>query len=204
MYKKKLKRFLLFIILPLVLAWTVGLYAIKHCGYVINYTGSMPYGLYKETPLKLHSVKIGMDVLICVPDKAVKDGISKGYIKSSDACANGGEAIIKKVIAISGDQVSIGDNKITVKHQGETKSYPAPIQKVSLSGQPVTGWATQKTYMLKDQVWAYGAYEYQYSWDSRYFGAVPESHILYQLTPIWVSHKTQHNIDNKGFIKWVK
>lgn len=186
--KQKCVRALLWIALPLAVFWVGGSYVVKHCGYVFNYSGSMPYGLYKTKKILPGNIERGMDVLVCLPDQAITEGFKRGYLHKDKRCANGAEPLIKKIIAISGDHIAVNDQAIIVSSDGDSQRYAAPRQTDSLSGQPVKNWLTKKNFHLKQQVWVYGAYHSDYSWDSRYYGPIPNDYVLAQLVPVWVSH----------------
>lgn len=186
--QQKLKRILLWLVLPMVVFFGGGGYLAHHSGFVINYSGSMPYGLYKAKKVSSEKLKKGMDVLVCLPDQAINEGFKQGYLHKDKRCANGAEPLIKKIIAVNGDVVIASDNTIVVTSHDVSQRYFAPMQTNSLSGKRVKSWLKKKTFLLKNHVWVYGAYHSDYSWDSRYFGPIQNDYVLAQLVPVWVSH----------------
>ena len=105
-------------IIPLlaVMLWSLGI--------VFTYTCSMPTGFYRIVD-NYKSVRRGSIISFCIPDKIAVMGIDRGYIKHG-ACQNGSEELIKQVIAIPGDMVTVTRNSIVV-NGSDAMHYDTPL-----------------------------------------------------------------------------
>ena len=186
-FKTRLKRYciLLAVVFGLILLITVIFYLFH---LRINFTSSMPIGLYQEQPKG--NLKIGNYVEVCLPEYLAKEGMKNGYIIKG-ICKNGSEPLIKEFIATPQDEVYLTDQDVLFVYEkdinGKTlrfKRYRAPIQKQGLSGQPIKQFVTVGTYH-NDGYWVYGMYEWEYSWDSRYYGGIPYNSIISVVKPVW-------------------
>ena len=185
---KKVIYFFLVIALPMLVLWLVVYPYLKSCGYIINVTPSMPYGLYQEVNLKTNQSKpitVGSIVLSCLPDQAAKTALDHEYLVHSSRCENGIEPVLKEVIAVSGDKVFLHQDSIkVVTAKGKIAFYQAPVLHTSPSGLNVPSLIKNSQFSLKNQVWLYGSYHYQLSWDSRYFGPVNTQEVIGLMKPI--------------------
>ncbi|GGF93706.1 MULTISPECIES: S26 family signal peptidase [Cysteiniphilum] len=185
---KKMICFCLVIALPMLVLWLVVYPYLKSCGYIINVTPSMPYGLYKEVSFKANQsehINIGSIVLSCLPDQAAKVAVNNGYLVHSSRCENGFEPVLKEVIAVSGDKVFLHQGSIkVVTDKGKIAFYQAPVLRISPSGLKVPSLIKENHFSLTNQVWLYGSYDYQLSWDSRYFGTVNMQEVIGLMEPI--------------------
>lgn len=179
----KAKKFIFFIIIPLCFAW-VGIYQwLKHSNYIINITPSMPYGLYQITPID--QISRGDLVLVCLPKSIGNLALKSGYLNHSQRCKDGIEPVIKKVIGIEGDMITVDTHLTTVTHQETSEIYPAPLMTISSSGHVVPRTFNQsKIRLSKNKIWIYGSYDYNQSWDSRYFGPISSQHVIGKMKEI--------------------
>ncbi len=157
--------------------------AIRLFGIIFTYTGSVPIGFYRIITLD-PSIKSGDYISFCLPNAAAQMGISRGYIKSG-FCPNGSEALIKEVIAVPGDQVTVKNNIMSINNTRATVNYITPIATLDKDGLPVYRFIKDGTYNSTGY-WVYGFGSPQYSWDSRYYGEIPRKNITHRLLPFLV------------------
>ncbi len=172
-------RFALYFLAVTVLV-LLGLYlVIKTFGLRLNLSDSMPMGLYVVD--KNTRITRGALVEVCLSSDILSEGIAKGYIDQKGICPDGAGSIIKEVIALPVDHVSLTNSKIVVNKT----AYSAPVHDLSLSGIAITRFVKSGDSQVYGY-WLYGSNNTDYSWDSRYFGAVQASNIIHVLRPLWV------------------
>lgn len=180
--KSRPQRVLRWVGLPLIGLAIVGSVA-SAFGIMINTSPSMPVGLYRKAPTgRLH---LGSIVAICLSTKLAQAALAKGYVGKSALCPSGAEPLIKEVIALPGDSVTVTSDQITViGANGKRNHYFAPRHRWSLSHHPVATLIAPGHYHATG-LWLYGAGATNWSWDSRYFGALQTSAVVAQLVPVW-------------------
>lgn len=140
----------------------------KMLGIIINTTSSMLRGIYiiDNSPIKRGDI-----VLFCLSEPYKTIGLERFYIGRSSKCL-GAEPLIKKILAMPGDNVSLSQNDITVN--GIKYTYPT-LQKDSNGNQlkvfPRGNYNNTKDY------WMVGTNTTN-SWDSRYWGSIKQSQII--------------------------
>lgn len=142
-----------------------------------NYTASMPIGFYWRV-MSAH-IKRGDLVSICLTDQLAKVALQSGYLKVGN-CPSGVVPMLKQVIAIPGDTISLNNYSVTVN---QTR-YVAPFNVVDHNNKPIQKFITNGTYQLSDSYWVYGANDPLKSWDSRYYGAVSKAIITGVYKPL--------------------
>jgi type IV secretory pathway protease TraF len=95
---------------------------------------------------------------------------------------NGAIPIIKQVIAIPGDEVVLDSQSIVVNG----KFYPAPQRFIDHNNLPIKQFVTMGQHFNTPSYWLYGVHAPLDSWDSRYFGAVAQQHIINVVRPVLV------------------
>lgn len=148
------------------------------CHYRFNITGSMPIGIYQRVDQS--ALKIGEIVSVCLPDEMAEEGKERDYLLSGQ-CAHHTKPILKEIIALPGDTVTVTDLGLYVNQ----KFYVAPELQEDHNYLPIRRWTKNKTYHDIKTVWLYGANDSRNSWDSRYFGGVPIKNILGVYRIIW-------------------
>ncbi len=155
------------------------LYVMATGGYILTGSASLPGGLYKKVPSEPTN---GSLVAFCPTSSVTDTMISHQYVKSSfhwlNKCAKETRLMAKYgyfsgVITVSADGLS---------HNGQllpnTKQYLVDGRGHYLELIP------HGQYVIRpDSFWAISTY-HEYSYDSRYFGPVPRSHIKSGLSPI--------------------
>nr|WP_284543640.1 conjugative transfer signal peptidase TraF [Pleomorphomonas sp. T1.2MG-36] len=144
-------------------------------GLRINLTPSEPLGLWQVvTPDR--PVAVGDLVFICPSSGALSDfGLARGYFWQG-TCPGGAAPLIKVVAAIAGANIAVGAN---VRIDG----VPLPHSRLSSrdgQGRTLSPWAggvvPPGQFFLHSQ--------FRGSYDSRYFGPVPDTGLLGFARPI--------------------
>ena len=176
MYYRKLSRYIGLPLLGLLGLWIMTRYI------VFNVSGSMPVGLYWK--IAADEITAGDRVIACLPADLSKAAYDHGILNKSSLCAHGYEPLLKQVIAIANDHVVVDHQHIIVNGQ----SYQAPVS---------TDQAIPNTIGRVDfnttGIWLYGVGNPQYSWDSRYFGAININNIHSAVRALWVSTTTKED-----------
>jgi conjugative transfer signal peptidase TraF len=146
-------------------------------GARFNTTGSYPPGLYWMTGEAAHK---GALVIACPPNvDAVAEGFRRGYI-GAGFCPGGYGYVIKKIVGLPGDQVTINGQGVSVN--GEAIPNSAPRQ-TDTEGKPLPFRRTAYT-LGTAQVLLMSDYSPK-SFDGRYFGPVEQTGIKGVLRPVF-------------------
>jgi conjugative transfer signal peptidase TraF len=144
----------------------------------INFTGSVPIGIYALSPLPSDGVKRGMLVAACAPARAAALGLRRGYLEHGP-CGDGTELLLKFVAAIAGDEVDITATGVTVNGCALPHSRPVSRDRI---GRKLAAWRLRHRRLAKNQVWLYAADNR--SWDSRYWGPASAVAIAAEAVPV--------------------
>jgi len=146
----------------------------------INFTSSMPIGVYSLTPLPADGVERGTLVAACAPLRAAEIGRQRDYL-APGPCADRTELLLKFVVAIAGDEVDVTPAGVAVNGYPLDLSVPAARDR---SGRKLTPWPRGRYRLSAGQVWLYAANGR--SWDSRYWGPVPTDYVRASASPLLV------------------
>ncbi|WP_234907281.1 conjugative transfer signal peptidase TraF [Rhizobium rhizogenes] len=138
-------------------------------GYRINLTPSEPLGLWRIVPLGRPVA--GNDLVFICPPATVemREARARGYLRSG-SCPGGVAPLIKRVIAIAGQQVEISAS-VSVDGRDVSSSSLAPRDGKGRPLAPFPSGIVPPGYVFLHSA-SPGSY------DSRYFGPVPASGIL--------------------------
>ena len=138
-------------------------------GLRINTTPSERLGLWRIVPLN-RSVLAGDTVFVCPPDNAVmREARQRGYLRPG-LCPGGFGPLIKTVIAVVGQRVDVTDH-IAVD------GVPIPGSRLmEKDGQGRSLRHGQSGMVRAGEVYLHS--DFIGSWDSRYFGPMPQSGVL--------------------------
>ena len=142
----------------------------------INWTSSMPLGLYQEAPARLER---GAQVLICLPEEITRVGRRRRYLPLGD-CPEGVSPIVKQIVAIAGDETEIQEEFLAVNGVVVDRT---PLRSTDSLGRPMDHAPLGRRLVADGEVWVLGS-ERSRSWDSRYFGAVPVESIVASAKPV--------------------
>lgn len=161
----------------------IALAALFHAlGFRINLTESIPIGLYRitnEAPIK------NAYVIFC-PDnrESFRLARDRGYIDHGLYC-DGYGYLMKKVVAVSGDILSVTNKGVFVNHKLTPYSKPK-LQDGMKRALPQ--WQVMNYQLQKDEVMTMTS-QSEWSFDGRYYGLVHTGQIKGMITPIWVINK---------------
>jgi conjugative transfer signal peptidase TraF len=146
-------------------------------GLRVNRTRSFPLGVYWAVP---KAPAVGDLVFFRPPEDPVFDqALSRGYI------GRGGfthyEQMLKRLVAVGGDVVSITSAGVTVNGRLLANSKP---QAVDLAARPLPVWRLENYRLSAGEVLLMSDYTPN-SFDGRYFGPIPRAQILSVVRPVW-------------------
>ena len=138
-------------------------------GLRINMTPSEPLGLWRIVQIT-RSIRPGEMVFVCPPDNAaIREARRRGYLRSG-LCPGGFGPLIKTVVAVTGQRVAVTD---LVAIDGVPIRNSRIFEK---DGQGRSLRHGQSGMLLPGEVYLHS--DFIGSWDSRYFGPVPDSGVL--------------------------
>lgn len=172
-YNVRMKQFCIFLLIPFLLINVFKIFNIH-----LNYTESMPIGFYQ----KIHVAKIkdGDLTAVCLPDAIAIVGLKNHYL-ARGSCTNGSTPVLKKIIAVPGDNVLLTNQFIRVNKI----IYYAPSQKKDPEKHWVKKFINNGEYKHIHSYWLYGSNDPTYSWDSRYYGGVKRANIIGTYKPLF-------------------
>ena len=149
-------------------------------GVRYNQTESYPLGFWVLSGGYQEGSK-GVLVLYCPSDSEIfETARERGYLASGYHCESGIAPLLKKVIAVKGDKVSISGKGIFVNDSFIADSVP--FKKDGL-GRDLPSLAVEEV-LSKNQVLLYSDYNSR-SYDGRYFGVVNEDGIEGLIKPVF-------------------
>ena len=145
-------------------------------GFRLNLTPSEPLGLWRIEAIQ-RPVDIGDMVFVCPPITPVfEEARRRDYLRWG-ACAGGVAPLIKTVVALSGQRITIGDDVLIDGHH-----LPAShVQTFDGAGRPLSpyvGGIVPPGFLFLHSSFAS-------SYDSQYFGPVPASGLLGFARPVF-------------------
>jgi conjugative transfer signal peptidase TraF len=152
----------------------------ESAGIRINHTASLVPTLWHVTPLQ-GPLQRGQIVSFCPPDNAViRQARARGYL-GPGACPGGTEPLLKRIEALGGDRVSLDDAGVAVNdvHVPGTR-----VLQVDGRCRAIAAMGTGTWLIDPDAFWA-GSTAHPRSFDSRYFGPVPLSHVIGVAAPLY-------------------
>jgi conjugative transfer signal peptidase TraF len=138
--------------------------ALEHEHLRINFTDSMPIGIYLLSPFRPDRVKRGMLVAACPPARAANIGRQRGYL-AAGPCVNDTELVLKAIAGAPDDEVQVTSAGLVVN--ALLLPHTRPVRR-DRSGRPLAQWPRGRYRLTSGQVWLYAADDR--SWDSRYWG----------------------------------
>ena len=137
----------------------------------------MPLGFYQR--IDTSKIKQGDLVSVCLPKQIAAIALQRGYLRSG-SCPSQVIPVLKQVIAIPGDTVTLTDSNIIVNGF----KYLAPFMPMDHNKQPLQKFIPNGIYRSSGGYWIYGANDAVNSWDSRYYGAVNRAAIIGVYKPL--------------------
>ncbi|CAM5279789.1 MAG: conjugative transfer signal peptidase TraF [Xanthobacteraceae bacterium] len=144
-------------------------------GFRLNATPSYPLGLWRiERPVAL--IKVGDLVFICMPPGAgLTLGLSRRYLRPG-LCRGGAGPLIKAVAALPGQHVEVG-RSVTIDGRPLDHSRVSRADAEGRALAPHAGGVIPPGHLYLHS-------NYAGSYDSRYFGPLPEAGVLGLARPI--------------------
>jgi conjugative transfer signal peptidase TraF len=170
-----MKRFTVYICVMMSVFMVYGL--VYAAGIRLNTTPSIPVGVYRLTNEPL--VKDAY-VLFCPPPAAIFDvAKARGYL-GAGYCPGGYGQLMKKILAVQDDVVSIGTDGVRVN--GQLLPLSAPF-KVDGAGRPLPDYKASR--ILGNTEVLVMSDSHSGSFDGRYFGPIQRSQIQGVIRPIF-------------------
>ena len=168
---RRLRRAVLFLS-PLWLLALAGLAGLRS-----NHTHSFPVGVYWAVP---KAPAVGDLVFFRPPEEAVFDeALVRGYIGSGGFTHY--EPMLKRLVAVGGDVVTINDAGVTVNGRRIQNSKPMPADD---EGRPMPQQRLKDYRLAPGEVLVMSDYS-PLSFDGRYFGPIPRAQIQSVAWPVW-------------------
>lgn len=154
-----------------------GLLAGYAAGLRVNMSDSYPPGLYRlaadDTPFRAGDL-----VLFCPPEgPAMQLALSRDYIKPG-LCRGGFTPVIKKIMAIAGDRISLDD----IIRINDVPMIGYRVLKTDRHHRPLPRLASLT--VPPGSVFLLSDHRPADSFDSRYYGAVPVSQVKGHIRPV--------------------
>lgn len=164
-------------------------------GLYFNFTDSMPIGIYKESGnlkdfndfnndinyLNLSNPKdkdrylLGKLVILCTNE------LSEMFVRKQTEgfCTNQRMPLLKRVIAVNGDVISINENGVFVN--GIYQNLSKPLTE-GINNEPLPKLNIDKRQLTKNEIIVLG--NSSTSWDSRYWGIADSSQVIAVVKPL--------------------
>ncbi|MGB3272949.1 MAG: conjugative transfer signal peptidase TraF [Xanthobacteraceae bacterium] len=144
-------------------------------GFRLNATPSYPLGLWRiEQPVA--PIKVGDLVFICMPDgPGLSLGLERGYLRAG-LCPSGAGPLIKTIAAVPGAHVDVRQS-VTVDGRALAHSR---VRRVDAEGRALSAYAGG----IVPPGHLYLHSDYAGSYDSRYFGPLPDAGLLGLARPV--------------------
>jgi conjugative transfer signal peptidase TraF len=118
-------------------------------------------------------------VLLCLPPELAELGRARGYL-GLGTCPGGAAAVLKPVVAVGGDRVSIGPEGVRVNGVLLPRSAPLATDR---AGRPLTVRWRGPAVLPPGSVLVVSTFT-ERSWDGRYWGPLPESLVQARAVPL--------------------
>jgi len=145
-------------------------------GVGVNLSRSAPRGAY-------HAIAAapahGALVLACLPAAVAAFGRARGYL-GAGACPAATQPVLKTVGALAGDIIELRPDGVTVN---AIPFLAWPIETRDSAARPLPYVAFGSYRVARDEIWLFGV-SHARSWDSRYFGAVPQAAVRSVVRPL--------------------
>jgi conjugative transfer signal peptidase TraF len=138
----------------------------------------MPRGVYLV--LAPRTPDRGVISAVCLPQDLACFGRQRGYLGGSGPCPCHTKPVVKTVLGLAGDLVTLDDHGLTVN--GAFVPNSAPLARDS-AGRGLPGIAKGTYRVPASHLWLFGSADRR-SWDSRYYGPVPAANVVGSLQPV--------------------
>ena len=149
-------------------------------GVRLNLTGSLPVGLYVTSGARPAR---GALVLACLPPQVAMFARERGYVPRGGGCPGGVVPVGKRVLALTGDSVTVTSSGLVVNGMPVANSLPLTADR---KGRPLPRLVAGRYVVAPGRVWILSSYS-RFSFDSRYFGAVETAQVRASLKGLWTA-----------------
>ena len=147
-------------------------------GLRVNHTHSFPVGVYWAVP---KAPAVGDLVFFRPPEEAVFDeALARGYIGRGGSFTHY-ETMLKRLVAVGGDVISITTAGVTVNGRLLANSKPMDVDE---AGRPMPQLRLKDYRLAPGEVLVMSDYS-PLSFDGRYFGPIPRAQIQSVAWPVW-------------------
>lgn len=151
---------------------------VSAAGLRYNTTVSAPRGVWRIAHVGPQQIARGMMVSVCPPAERVVQAMrDKGYLGPGDCPGTRTEPLLKPVVAVAGDTVTVRPGK-PLAVNGEALPN-------STANANMPAWPSGSYRVKPGHVWLVSSYDPN-SFDSRYFGPVAVSSIRGQAVPVLI------------------
>ena len=169
-------RILRCVTVSVLIAGAIGLMA-GVLGVRFNATPSVPTGFYRIT-----TDDAAPYVEFCPPNSFGALSVERGYRdRTRFGCPDGGEPLVKQIIARPGELVEVSAGGISVNDSLIPNTAP---QSKDSEGRSLSAWPFGTYRVGMGTVWVASSYNAR-SLDSRYFGPIRTADIKHRLRPLW-------------------
>ena len=154
----------------------VGLLTI-HSGLRFQLTGSLPQGIYRVVE---GVPERGTVVMACLPSTVARLALDRRYVWPG-GCPGGEAPIGKMILAVGGDTVQVGREGLSLNGRGVSGSQ---LVERDSRGRLLDHYPVGTHVLKPGQLWLFSPH-HPLSFDSRYFGPIPESTVISRLVPLW-------------------
>lgn len=148
-------------------------------GVRFTLTPSVPRGLYLYTD---DPVETGRLATFCPPEDVATYALERGYLHRG-SCPGGVEPLGKYVLATAGDTVAIAAEGLTVNGRPVPESA---VYHQDRMGRELPHVPFGRYVIGPDSLFMFSGHHPR-SFDSRYFGPVPESSVISTMRPLWTA-----------------
>lgn len=145
-------------------------------GFRFNLSPSIAPGVYRVTD---GPIQRGVTIIVCLPRALSALAREREYI-SAGSCADGNAPIGKRVAATAGDTVDVSSAGIAVNGRLMPNTQPLASDR---DGRTLPRIAHGRYRVPVGEVWLLSTFSPR-SFDSRYFGPVPLTHVVNRVRPV--------------------
>jgi len=147
----------------------------------MNVSKSAPLGLYLRKNMS-GPLKKGSLTALCLPLPIAKVALSKRYliyIKQS-SCPGHAPMVLKRIVALPGDRIDLLESGVWING---THVPGSELRSRDSRGQTLPHFPNGRYRVSSGFIWLLGE-NMKVSWDSRYYGPVPESSVQFSVQPL--------------------
>lgn len=147
---------------------------------MFNVSPSAPYGFYAVSPIQ-NPIR-GNLVALCLPSPVAKKAFSKMYLiyYRKSGCPEHAPLVLKRIAGLPGDNIRLEPQGLWINGRYVPGSQTRSRDHI---GRVLEHVPFGQIRLDHGSIWVLGE-NIEISWDSRYFGPVPESTLRYTVEPV--------------------